>query len=143
MNSKSLKHLFPILVLVLSLITIVYYRNYERNYISFAVSLVGILGVVLFYLKSKLLHVCFNSWIIAQFLIVYVTSDVAIFDFDIHPLFVAIQTIFFKYTFTIFTFQLDPGQILHIEFNFIPILLYFLYLNALGHDLGDDSDHET
>ncbi len=131
MKSNQMKHIFPILVLVLSLITILYYRNFERNYISLGISVVGIVGVILFYLKSKLFHICFNAWIIAQFLLVYVTSSSSNFDIDVHPLFVAVQSIFFKYSFTLFTFELAPEQILHLEFNFIPIVFYFLYYNTL------------
>ena len=131
MNDKLTRHLFPVLVLIMSLITIFYYRNFERNHISLAVSLIGIFGVILYYLKSKLHHICFHIWIFAQFLLVYVTPEVSNTNFDLQPVFVAVQFIFLKFSFTVFTYKLAPSDILHIEFNLMPVLFYFLYYGSI------------
>ena len=51
--NNKLRFVFPVLVLVLSLFTILYYRSFERNYVSLAVSIIGIVGVIFFFLKIK------------------------------------------------------------------------------------------
>lgn len=122
---------FPIIVLVLSVITLANLLIHP-NYLAAINALIGIFGAILFFLKNNKYKLLFNIWIYSQFIVItkilidptqQLGTTIPVFDL----------TQYLELTFGI-NFTMDYSTY-NLDFNFLPIvyLIAFkkLQINAL------------
>ena len=115
------------------------FNNQEQNYLSMVISIVGLVGVLLFIQHINAFRSLILVWITAQAIIIehYIVFNPAASIIQREPVFNCSQVFNIKYMLYLFTDKSTDS----IGFNFLTVLYYFLYWKSkknsyIGHTLS-------